>query len=241
MQNTPGGGWGGLGGLVGSGQGGTSVAAGGAGAGAGGLVVSTLGSGPVIASFDPTITGTFQVDHLGIDCTSLFCGPHQNTTTGNFAYNQGFTWGTNMTVGFNNTRVTSDNPFNAFTPVLNSSFQLRLSQHLLQGFGFYSQRSATSASPRTIASFRMSLSACKRSPRSTRSKTCIGIWSTPTKMCCVQQESLAFAQKTFSDTKKQVEIGTLAPIEVVRAQSTVASDQQTLTLRSPIFSFSNCS
>ena len=46
----------------------------------------------------------------------------------------------------------------------------------------------------------------------------------------VQQENLAFAQKTFSDTKKQVEIGTLAPIEVVRAQSTVATDQQTLTL-----------
>ena len=41
---------------------------------------------------------------------------------------------------------------------------------------------------------------------------------------------LAFAQRTLSDTQKQVQIGTLAPIEVVRAQSTVATDQQTLTL-----------
>jgi outer membrane protein TolC len=46
----------------------------------------------------------------------------------------------------------------------------------------------------------------------------------------VQNESLAFASKTLSDTKKQVEIGTLAPIEVVRAQSTVATDQQALTV-----------
>jgi len=46
----------------------------------------------------------------------------------------------------------------------------------------------------------------------------------------VQKEQLAFAQKTLSDNKKQVEIGTLAPIEVVRAQSTVATNQQTLTL-----------
>src|SRR6202030_1170569 len=46
----------------------------------------------------------------------------------------------------------------------------------------------------------------------------------------VQNESLTFAQKTLSDTKKQVEIGSLAPIEVVRAQSTVPSDQQALTL-----------
>ena len=46
----------------------------------------------------------------------------------------------------------------------------------------------------------------------------------------VQKEQLAFAQRTLSDTQKQVEIGTLAPIEVVRAQSTVATDQQTLTV-----------
>jgi outer membrane protein len=44
----------------------------------------------------------------------------------------------------------------------------------------------------------------------------------------VQQESIAFAQKTLSDTQKQVQIGSLAPIEVVRAQSTVSSDQQSL-------------
>jgi outer membrane protein len=46
----------------------------------------------------------------------------------------------------------------------------------------------------------------------------------------VQQESLTFAQKTLSDTNKQVQIGSLAPIEVVRAQSTVSSDQQSLIL-----------
>jgi len=44
----------------------------------------------------------------------------------------------------------------------------------------------------------------------------------------VQKEALAFAQKTLSDTQKQVQIGSLAPIEVVRAQSTVAADQQNL-------------
>src|SRR5271157_1028761 len=61
VQNTPGGGVGGLGTQVGSGQGGTSVAAGGAGAGSAGLVGSTFGSGPLITSFDPIITGTFTV------------------------------------------------------------------------------------------------------------------------------------------------------------------------------------
>jgi outer membrane protein len=229
VQNTPGGGVGGLGTQVGSGQGGTSVGAGGAGAGTSGLVQSTLGSGPLINSFDPVITGTFQVDHLGLICTSPFCGPHQNTTTGNFAYNQGFQWGTNMSVGFNNNRVTSDNPYNAFTPVLNSSFQFKLTQHLLQGFGFAANnrfiRIAKNDREISDIAFRLQVT-------TTVDQIENMYWDLvyAYENVRVQQEQVAFAQRTLSDTKKQVEIGTLAPIETVRAQSTVATDQQTLTV-----------
>src|SRR6202040_145137 len=75
VQNTPGGGVGGLGTQVGSGQGGTSVGAGGAGTGTGGLVVSTLGNGPLIASFDPILTGSLQIDRLTSLCSNVFCIP----------------------------------------------------------------------------------------------------------------------------------------------------------------------
>src|SRR5580698_8075497 len=101
VQNTPGGGVGGLGTQVGSGTGGTSVGAGGAGTGSSGLVLSTLGSGPFLNSFDPILTGTFQVDHNSILPSSTFSPSSSiNTTTGNFAYNQAFQWGTNLSVGF---------------------------------------------------------------------------------------------------------------------------------------------
>ena len=229
VQNTPGGGVGGLGTQVGSGQGGTSVGAGGAGAGSSGLVQSTLGSGPLITSFDPILIGTLQVDHLGIICTSLFCGPHQNTTTGNFAYSQGFQSGTNMSIGFNNTRVTSDNPFNAFTPVLTSNFQFKLTQHLLQGFGFAPNtrfiRIAKNNREISDVAFRWQIT-------TTVDQIENMYWDLvyAYENVRVQQEQLAFAQRTFSDTQKQVQIGTLAPIEVVRAQSTVATNQQTLTV-----------
>src|SRR5438067_390344 len=43
-----------------------------------------------------------------------------------------------------------------------------------------------------------------------------------------KERAVTLAQKTLSDNQKQVQIGTLAPIEVVRAQSTVAANQQTL-------------
>src|SRR6516164_500537 len=76
VQNTPGGGVGGIGAQVGSGTGGTSLGAGGAGAGAGGIVGSTAGGlyGPPVASFDPIITGSLQEDHFSQEVTSLFQG-----------------------------------------------------------------------------------------------------------------------------------------------------------------------
>jgi outer membrane protein TolC len=229
VQNTPGGGVGGLGTQVGSGQGGTSVAAGGAGVGAGGLVVSTLGNGPVITSFDPILTGTLQFDRQEINCTNPFCGSSQNTTTGNFAYTQGFQWGTNLAVGFNNTRITSNNEFNAFTPALSSGFQFKLTQHLLQGFGFTPNnryiRIAKNNREISDVAFRLQIT-------STVDQIENMYWDLvyAYENVRVQKEQLTFAQKTLSDNQKQVEIGTLAPIEVVRAQSTVASNQQTLTL-----------
>src|SRR6202167_3317236 len=72
VQNTPGGGVGGLGGQVGSGTGGTSLGAAGAGAGAGGLNSSTLGLGSLITSFDPVVSGTLQEDHANFIPTSPF-------------------------------------------------------------------------------------------------------------------------------------------------------------------------
>src|ERR1700687_1585559 len=137
VQNTPGGGIGGLGTQVGSGQGGTSVAAGGAGTGSGGLVVSTLGSAPLITSFDPILTGTMQIDRLKNLCSNPFCAAtEQNTTTANFGYTQVFRWGTILENPFNKNRVTNPSEISALTPNLNTSFRAQVTQHLLQGFGF---------------------------------------------------------------------------------------------------------
>jgi outer membrane protein len=96
VQNTPGGGVGGLGGQVGSGTGGTTAAAGGIGAGTNGLVSSTLGLGSLISSFDPVITGTVQEDHLSSISSSAFTGVPillQNTGTYNICLPAGFSVG----------------------------------------------------------------------------------------------------------------------------------------------------
>jgi outer membrane protein len=232
VQNTPGGGVGGLGSLVGSGTGGTSAGAGGAGTGTGGIVGSTLGLGPIITSFDPVVTGTVQWDHFNQLASSAFTGVPvlaQNTQTYDFSYAQGFQSGTNMSVGFNNTRTSTNSPFTTLSPLLNSGFQFRLTQHLLQGLGFAANnrfiRIAKNNREITDVAFRLQVT-------STVDQIENMYWDLvfAYENVRVQKESLAFAQKTLSDTQKQVQIGSLAPIEVVRAQSTVATDMQALTV-----------
>jgi len=229
VQNTPGGGIGGLGAQVGSGTGGTTLGSAGAGAGLSGLTGSTLGLGPLIQSFDPVLTGTFQNDHANYIPTSPFQGTLQRTTTTNFAYTQGFQWGTNLSLGFNNSRVTTNSGYQTVSPALNSGFQLKLTQHLLQGFG-----SPANGRFISIAKNNRELSdvAFRLQVTTTVDQIENMYWDLvyAYENLRVKQESLTFSQKTLSDTKKQVEIGSLAPIEAVKAQSQVAADMQALTV-----------
>src|ERR1700723_1894992 len=134
VQNTPGGGVGGLGGTVGSGTGGTTVAACGAGTATNGLVSSTLGLGSHITAFDPQLAGTLQLDKDDAISTNVVSPAPggviaQNTYTANFAYVQGFQWGTSVNAGFNNTHLTTNSNVSLLSPQLGSNFQFRLTQN----------------------------------------------------------------------------------------------------------------
>jgi outer membrane protein TolC len=46
----------------------------------------------------------------------------------------------------------------------------------------------------------------------------------------VQQEALTYGQKALNDSKRQAQVGTVPPIQVVSSQSTLSTDQQNLIL-----------
>ena len=232
VSNTPGGGQGGVGaGISGAGAGGTTAGAGGAGVGAGGFVGSTSGAGPQPDSFDPVVSGTLSFERaifpLSNSVTAGTSVLSQNTTTGNISYFQGFSPGTALTVGFNNNRLTSNSPRSSLDPNLSSSFRAQIRQHLLQGFGrgLNLRLLRTARNNKKIAeeAFRLQVI-------STVSQIENIYWDLVNayEAYRVNERSLALAQKTLSDNQKQVEIGTLAPLDVVRAQSSVASAEQAL-------------
>jgi len=233
VQNTPGGGVGGLGGTVGSGTGGTTVAASGIGTGTNGLVSSTLGIGSIITSFDPVITSTLQLDKDDTESTSSVLSPipvvGQNTYTANFAYTQGFQWGTAVSVGFNNTHLSTNSPTNLLTPDLSSNFQFKITQNLLQGFGSLPNlrfvRIAKNNREISDVAFRLQVI-------TTVDQIENMYWDLvyAYENVRVQQEALTYAQKALDDSRQQAQVGTVPPIQVVSAQSTVSTDQQNLIL-----------
>jgi len=232
VQGTPGGGVGGFGGATTStngGAGGTTTGGGGAGGGTLGIVSSTLGLGSPITSYDPILTGTLQLDRNTIQGTNPFVSPvtKLNTNTYDFGYLQGFATGTSLNIGFNNSRTTTNSNFNIFSPQYNASFRAQATQHLLQGFGFLPNKRfiviAKNNRELTDVAFRLQIITTVDQVQNI-------YWDLVNayENVKVQQDALALADKTLSDNKKQVEIGTLAPIEVVRAQSQVATSQQAL-------------
>jgi outer membrane protein len=234
VQNTPGGGVGGLGGTVGSGTGGTTVAASGAGTGTNGLVSSTLGIGSPITSFDPQITSTLQLDKDNTVSTSIFSPAPggiiaANTYTSNFAYTQGFQWGTTLTAGFNNTHITTNSTATLLSPQLSSNFQFKLTQNLLQGFGILPNtrfiRIAKNNQEITDVAFRLQVI-------TTVDQIEDMYWDLvyAFENVRVQRESLDYAQKALNDAKQQAKVGTAPPIQVVSAQSAVSTGQQNLIL-----------
>src|SRR5580700_11042193 len=232
VQNTPGGGVGGLGGTVGSGTGGTTVAPSGVGTGTNGLVSSTLGIGSNITSFDPIVISTLQLDKDDTESVSVFSPVPvvgQNTYTANFAYAQGFQWGTSIAAGFNNTHVTTNNPTSLLTPELSSNFQFKITQNLLQGFGSLPNlrfvRIAKNNREISDVAFRLQII-------TTVDQIEDMYWDLvyAYENVRVQEEALTYAQKALDDSKKQAQVGTVPPIQVVSAQSTVSTDEQNLIL-----------
>jgi outer membrane protein TolC len=232
VSGTPGGtGTGVTGGALtstGSSAGGTTAGTGGAGAGTSGLVLSSLGAGPAAPQFDPSVVGNLQIERAVSPQGSASAGQldvSQNTSTANFAYSQGFVTGTNLGVAFNNTRLTSNSPFATFLPELASSFRLTLTQHLLQGRSWAVNNRFITISKNnrliTDESFRQQII-------STVAQIQDIYWDLVSAYedLRVKKETMAFAERTLSDNKKQLQIGTLAPIDVTNAESQVATARQ---------------
>ena len=211
----------------GGGPGGTTVGSGGAGSGSSGLTLTTAGAGPAPETLDPYLTGAISFDRDHAPSTSFFSGGTSSTNIYECSVAQGFVTGTNFQFAFNNEFASTSNSTVLFSPELSSTFKATLTQHLLQGAGIWVNKrfiyQARNNRRITDSSFRQQIIYTVNQVENI-------YWGLVQAYEQEQAEERALAQssKLLGDNKKQLEIGTMAPLDVVNAQSTVATDKQAL-------------
>jgi len=190
--------------------------------------------GTTIPPLDPLISITTQTGHYTSPQTSTFLTATstnalvQTFTSANFSIQQGFLTGTTVSYGFNNGFASENSPNDDFTPWTQANMNITVTQQLLRGF-------RPSVNTRLIHvarnNMRVSDLVFKLQVMTTVSAVINLYWDLVALYDQVKVKRLAvdLAEKLYSDNKKQVAIGTLASIEIIRAEAEVARTQQELT------------
>jgi outer membrane protein len=202
-----------------------------------GGTVQALGTIPPM-SFDPQVASTLSMDQRTIPAnngltagtgtgTGILAQLSTHTTTGDVAYTQGFHTGTSVSATFNNVRGSSSSANAFFSPFVQSNFIFTASQQLLNGFGLLPNEHYI-----RIARVNKSIADQFLVQQVITSITAVGnaYWELVFARGNVEvaREEIALAEKTYSDNKKQVDVGTLAPLEIVQAEAQLATAQQAL-------------
>lgn len=215
--------------------------AGGFGGGIPGADYSSSSANVPNLNFDPVLSSTFSIDSrqtpvnnpltsgtgTGTSATTTPPGLFSHTSAYNFQYTQGFHTGTNFFISWNNTRSSTSSIFNLFNPAVQSSIFIGFQQQLLNGFGIEvnTRNIRIAKNNRKIADWAFAQQAI-----TTVTNTITAYWELvyARENVRVEQDAVIVSDKLYGDNKKQLEIGTMAPLDVTRAESELATDRQNL-------------
>ncbi|MBM3725983.1 MAG: TolC family protein [Acidobacteria bacterium] len=217
----------------GGGTGGTGTGGGGQGGGAGaasGTLFQVTGS--AIPNLDPVFNmGVTQGKNTNPQSNSFVTGVTalQVENTGfNMGLQKQFLTGTGVAMNYQTNNISTNSPANDLNPFYRGNVNLQVTQRLMQGFG----RAVNNRNIRVSRNnLKVSDLVFKQQVMVTVSAVINLYWDLVSfnEDLKVRRQAVALAQKLYDDNKKQVEIGTLAPIEIVRAEAEVARTQQELT------------
>jgi len=201
----------------------------------GALFAGSTASIPVL-NFDPTLTGTVSFDDRTTPVNNpILSGTGATPTTSvdshtsvfNLQYNQSFATGTSIFSSWDNTRGSSTSTFDTFNPFVQSSINFGFQQQLLNGFGSWINRRniIISKTNRKIADMAFTQQAI-----TSITNVITAYWELvyARENVKVEQQAVEVSKKLYNDNQKQLQIGTMAPLDVTRAESELATDQQNL-------------
>ncbi|MCM3881902.1 MAG: TolC family protein [Vicinamibacterales bacterium] len=185
------------------------------------------------ANYKPVATSTFgRRDNTRPPSNLLNPGsPSVSTMTYNAGLSQNMQWyGGVAALAFSNSKVVSPtDKIASFDPQYNSSYLFSYTQPLMRGFKIDQTRQQMQTTIINRDNADLNLRA-----RSTNTlanvRSAYWDYAYTIQAVDVARESLTLAQKLLSDNKVRVEVGTMAPMDVVQAEAEEATRQQTLTV-----------
>jgi len=190
-------------------------------------------SGPSIPSLDPALVGSGSWLHATTPESSSFVTGTtdliQSQAVTSVSLQKGFLSGTTVSLGLNNNSINSNNYRNDFNPSTSSSLAFSVSQHLLQGFGWgvNSRQIRIARNNREVADLTFKLQVI-----TTVASVMELYWDLVAfnRNVKVAQDTMASAQRLYHDNQRQVQVGTMAQLEVVRAEAQIASAEQAMVV-----------
>ena len=195
--------------------------------------IQDLSVAQVRTGYVPTFRSTIDFNDQTQPPASFLSG-NTNQIVGN---NAGFDfgvgalnkWGGNYNASFNNTRATTNNIFTNFNPQLSSNISLGYTQPLLRNFKIDATRQQLliSQNNRAISDVQLqqNIALTQRNVKSAYYDMMYAVGNLN-----VQRQSLELAQQSLKDNRARVEIGTMAPIDIVQAEAEVAQREESLIL-----------
>ena len=193
------------------------------GSGGGGTFDPVIGATASIADNTTPVNNPF-ISGTGTGTNSLVALKSHQTQL-NIGYSQELHTGTSFSFGLDNTRSSSSSSANFFNPSVSSQLFASIQQPLLRGFGLL-----------TVTRFIVETKNTLKEDNLTFEEQVINsvtqvenqYWQLvyARQNVDVQKAALATSQKLYEDNKRQLEIGTLAPLDVLTAESEIATDNQ---------------
>jgi outer membrane protein len=198
-----------------------------------------------LVPFDPTLSGNLNLlDSVTPLNNPLFAGVIPTGTTTptsqtppayvqhignvNLQYNQYFPTGTQFQAGMTNNRTSSNfGFFNLYNPYLQSALTVTITQPLLRGFGTLPNTRLIIEAKRTI---KVGLAQLEQQVIATTTQVSNDYWELvyARENVKVEEAALGVSQRLYEENARRLEIGTLSSLDVLTAQSQLASDKQAL-------------
>jgi outer membrane protein TolC len=175
--------------------------------------------------FEPTLTLSALVNRNTTPATSQLAGAPSISSLGgtySIGFSEALTTGTSLGVNLSVNRSSTNSFFSTINPSYTGLVQYSLTQHLLKGWGRNNNTSQIriAQNNQKISESQFEGQLMDLVAQAERSYWDLVFAAEDIK---IKQRSMDLAQKTLSDNQIQVRIGTLAPIDLVQAESDLAN------------------